>query len=60
VPFYKPLREKIDQALDDGENLTKLHIHDILKPEGVKAIMEALGDLFYKHLKDIRLWKVEA
>jgi len=37
-----------------------LHINDVLKPEGVKAIMEALGDLFYKHLKDIRLWKVEA
>lgn len=59
IPPYKVFREKIEEALDDQDHLKKLHLFDPLQPIGVRAMMDSLADLKYKHLASIKLVKVE-
>ncbi|KAL4466504.1 hypothetical protein ABPG72_000711 [Tetrahymena utriculariae] len=55
----KQFREKIEEALDEQDHVKKLHLFDPLQPLGIRAIMESLADLKYKHLQSIKLVKVE-
>jgi len=54
------LKEKLDKAYDDGENLEKIHIWEFMGPVGVRAMMDTFSEIGYKHLKSLRLWKTGA
>jgi hypothetical protein len=42
VPVCDQIRKMYDEATEEGEQITKLHIHKELGWEGTKAIMDAL------------------
>lgn len=59
VQPFKAFREKVEEVLEEGEHLKQFHTFDPLGAMGVTAIMQALTELKYKHLEDIKLVKSE-
>ncbi len=49
---------KVKQAVEDQGHLVKFHLSDELEQLQIQAIFDTLSDSEYKHLKSIRLWKV--
>jgi hypothetical protein len=54
----KLLKEKIDQAIEEGENVEKIHMWEDLGPVGIRAIFESFSEINYIHTKSIRLWVI--
>jgi hypothetical protein len=54
----KQLEEKFLEIRDEKNPgfLTELVFWDVLEPEGLRALADALRDTTYTHLKSIRLW----
>lgn len=43
------MREKFAEAEDEDEDITKIHLWEELGWQGVKALMDALIQIDYKH-----------
>ncbi|KAL4484974.1 hypothetical protein ABPG74_020151 [Tetrahymena malaccensis] len=56
----KLFKEKLDFAVEEDENIEKIHLWEELGPVGVRSIMDSLTEIPYLHTKSIRLWKVKA
>ena len=41
VPANKILKERIDQAIADGDHVAKVHLWEEMGPVGVRTIMES-------------------
>lgn len=54
------LKSKFDAAIDEDEHLEKLYLWDYMGPVGVRSFADSLIEVDYKHLKILRLWKVDA
>jgi len=54
----KPLEEKFLEIRDEKNPgfLTEFVYWDVMEPEGIRALADALRDTNYVHLKTIRLW----
>lgn len=45
------------EAEDEDEDITKIHLWEELGWQGIKALMDALIQIDYKHCFSLRLWK---
>ena len=50
VPLNKIFRTKVEEVVDEGENLEKCHLWEELNPVGCRAIFDALTDLKFNNL----------
>jgi Ran GTPase-activating protein (RanGAP) involved in mRNA processing and transport len=57
APYSKTLKEKFAECEEDSVDLTKIHLWEELGWQGVKALMDALIHIDYKHTFSLRLWK---
>lgn len=56
----KQFMDKLNHCIEEDEDLPELHLWEEMGPVSVRAIMDALNELSYKHVKSIKLWKVNA
>ena len=59
MPLCKIFKERLDAAVSEGEHLKAVKLWEEMGPVGVRAMMEAFTEVGYKHLKELRLWRVK-
>ncbi|CAD8102903.1 unnamed protein product [Paramecium primaurelia] len=59
VPLCKIFKERLEAVCSEGEHLQNVKLWEEMGPVGVRAMMESFTEIGYKHLKQLRLWRVK-
>lgn len=60
IPVYKQFDQKIRACLEEGTELTQLHLWDESNPNAVRIMFESLKQIGINTITSLRLWKIQA
>ena len=59
VPACKIFKERLEAVCSETEHLQTVKLWEEMGPVGVRSMMESFTEIGYKHLKQLRLWRVK-
>ena len=60
VPIYKQFDQKIRACVEEGTDLTQLHLWEETNPNATRVVFESLGQIGINTIRSLRLWKIQA
>lgn len=60
VPIYKQFDQKVRACVEDGNDLTQLHLWEETNPNATRVVFESLSQIGINTIRSLRLWKIQA